>query len=93
MIEIKKAVSEITSKTSKEADKLILEYMKKRNLTLDDLKGNIAMQNVPILDLEINTTKLNYYYKDELILSVMQKFDFEQPTITRCELIIKKGNW
>lgn len=93
MIDFQKAVLEIKNQTIKETDKLILEYMKKRNLTLDDLKGNIAMQNVPFLDLEINTTKLNYYYKDELILSVIQKFDFQQPTISRCELIIKKGNW
>ena len=90
---IQNKVTEVCKNTMKEADRILLEYMQKKGLTLDDLQGNVVMQNVPCTDLEINTTQLNYWYKGELILSVKQKFDITQPLIARSEMIIAKGEW
>ena len=92
MREIENALREISQNTTKEADRIIIEYMKKRGLTFNDLQGNVVMQNVPPQDLEINTTQLNYWYKDELILSVKTEFNYEELAVT-CNYIIKKGNW
>ena len=58
MREIENALREISHNTTKEADRIIIEYMRKRELTLNDLQGNVVMQNVPPQDLEINTTQL-----------------------------------
>ena len=91
--EMQKAVSKMCTNTRNEADRIILEFMQKKGLTLDDLQGNVVMQNVPCTDLEINTTQLNYWYKGELILSVKQKFDITQPMIVRAEMTIEKGEW
>ena len=93
MIDIQKEISNILHSQTKEADRIILEFMQKKGLTLDDLQGNVVMQNVPCTDLEINTTQLNYWYKGELILSVKQKFDITQPMIVRAEMTIEKGEW
>jgi len=89
---LENALREISQNTTKEADRIILEYMRKRGLTLDDLQGNVIMQNVPLQDLEINTTQLNYWYKGELILSAIIKFNYEDYAAT-CEYTIKKGDW
>lgn len=93
MIDIQKEISNVLHSQTKEADRIILEFMQKKGLTLDDLQGNVVMQNVPCTDLEINTTQLNYWYKGELILSVKQKFDITQPMIARAEMTIEKGEW
>ena len=93
MVNIQNAVSKVCSNTQKEADRIILEFMQKKGLTLDDLQGNVVMQNVPCTGLEINTTQLNYWYKGELILSAKLKWDIKQPTIARGELTITKGDW
>ena len=92
MRETENALREISQNTIKEADKIIIEYMRKRGLTLNDLQGNIVMQNVPFQDLEINTTKLNYWYKDELILSVKTELNYKELAVT-CNYTIKKGDW
>ncbi len=77
----------------KEVDRLLLEYMKKRNLTFEDLQEHIMMREErnfnDIPELKITS----YWYKFELILSVIQKFDFKSPFIARSELNIKKGDW
>ena len=93
MVDIQKEMSNVLHSQTKEADRIILEFMQKKGLTLDDLQGNVVMQNVPCTDLEINTTQLNYWYKGELILSVKQKFDITQPMIVRAEMTIEKGEW
>ena len=92
MREIENALREISQNTTKEADRIIIEYMRKRGLTLDDLQGNVIMQNVPPHGLEINTTQLNYWYKDELILSVKTEFNYKELAVT-CNYTIKKGDW
>ena len=92
MREIENALKEISQNTTKEADRIIIEYMRKRGLTLNDLQGNVVMQNVPLQDLEINTTQLNYWYKDELILSVKTEFNYKELAVT-CNYTIKKGDW
>ena len=92
MREIENALREISQNTTKEADKIIIEYMRKRGLTLNDLQGNVVMQNVPLQGLEINTTQLNYWYKGELILSVKTEFNYKELAVT-CNYTIKKGDW
>ena len=75
------------------ADRIILEYMNKKGLTIEDLQGNVAMQNIPSETGEPNVSTLTYWYKGELILSASQKIDLKSPFLARSELIIKKGNW
>lgn len=94
MIDIQKEVSNVLHNQTKEADKIILEFMKKKGLTVDDLKGNVVMQQEPSDPWDtFVTNKRTYWYKGELILSVKQKFDITQPMITRAEMIIEKGEW
>ena len=81
------------NKQKNEADRIILEYMNKKGLTLEDLQGNVVMQNIPSETGELNASTLTYWYKGELILSASQKIDLKSPFIARSELIIKKGNW
>lgn len=81
------------NKQKNEADRIILEYMNKKGLTLEDLQGNVVMQNIPSETGELNASTLTYWYKGELILSVSQKIDLKSPFLVRTELIIKKGNW
>lgn len=77
----------------KEVDRLLLEYMKKRNLTFEDLQEHMMMREErdfnDIPELKITS----YWYKFELILSVIQTFDFESLFVARSELKIKKGDW
>lgn len=81
------------NKQQKEADRIILEYMNKKGLTLEDLQGNVVMKNIPSVTGEPNASTLTYWYKGELILSASQKIDLKSPFLARVELIIKKGNW
>ena len=81
------------NKQQKEADRIILEYMNKKGLTLEDLQGNVVMQNIPSVTGELNASTLTYWYKGELILSASQKIDLKSPFLARAELVIKKGNW
>lgn len=89
---IHEQLAEIARKSVKEGDRLLLEYMKKRNLTFADLEGNVAMQNTPV-GRELNYNKLTYWYKGELIFSITQRFDLTQPFIVRAEARIEKGDW
>lgn len=90
---IQTKVAEACINSTKEADRLLLEYMQKRKLTIEDLQEHIMMREErdfnDIPELKITS----YWYKCELILSVIQRFDFESPFVARCELQIKKGNW
>ena len=89
---IHEQLAEIARKSVKEGDRLLLEYMKKRNLTFADLEGNVAMQNTPV-GRELNYNKLTYWYKGELIFSITQRFDLTCPFIVRAEARIEKGDW
>lgn len=91
--EIQTKVAEACKKSTKEADKLLLEYMQKRNLTIEDLQGNVLMEQFPFDYDGKNNSKTEYSYKGELIMTVEQKFDMASPLVARCELVIKKGNW
>ena len=87
------AIKANLNNVQKEADRIILDYMNKRGLTIDDLRGNVVMQNTPSLNGEVDTSTLTYWYKGELILSAKQKIDMKSPLMARAELIIEKGNW
>ena len=84
----------VCKQSVKEADRLILEYMQKRNLTIEDLQENVFMQQEPndAWD-ETVTLKRTYWYKGELIFCIKQKYDIKQPLIARAEMVIEKGNW
>lgn len=82
------------NKQKKEADRIILEYMNKKGLTLEDLQGNVLMQQEPNDAGDVlGTLKRSYWYKGELIFSIKQRVDITQPLIARAEIIIEKGNW
>lgn len=91
---LQEKVSKGLRSTTKEADRLILEYMQKKNLTIDDLKENAVMQQMPSDPWdECVTLKRAYWYKDELILSIKQRIDVKQPLATWVEMVIEKGDW
>ena len=77
----------------KEVDRLLLEYMKKRNISFEDLQEHIMMKEEQDFSIMSNIMIISYWYKFELILSVIQTFDFKSPFIVRSELNIKKGDW
>lgn len=91
--EIQSKVAEACKTSTKEADRLLLEYMQKRNLTIEDLQEHIMMKEERDFNDMPELKITSYWYKCELILSVIQRFDFESPFVARCELHIKKGNW
>ena len=91
--EMQLKLAEAHNNIAKLADKLILEYMQKKGLTIEDLQVNVLMQNYPYGLNGDKSGTLAYWYKDELILSVKHKFDLKQPTIARCEMVIEKGIW
>ena len=91
--EIQTKVAEACITSAKEADKLLLEYMKKRNLTIADLQEHIMMKQEQDFSIPTDIKIISYWYKCELILSVIQTFDFKSPSVARCELQIKKGDW
>lgn len=90
-LNIKEAVSLLAEQTVSQTDKLLLEYMKKRNITLEELNGNLVMQRVPCD--EMLATKVSYWYKGELIFSLTSKSFISSQFASREEFIIEKGNW
>lgn len=76
-----------------EADRLLLEYMKKKDLSIADLEGNVAVQNLPFGVEENDGAVLRYWYKGELILSMKQRIYQVSPLETKAEMVIEKGDW
>jgi hypothetical protein len=91
--ELQTKIAEACKNSTKEADKLLLEYMHKRNLTIEDLQEHIMMKQEQDFSITTDIKITSYWYKCELILSVIQTFDFKSPSVARCELQIKKGDW
>jgi hypothetical protein len=90
-LNIREAVSLLATQTVSQTDKLLLEYMKKRNITLEELNGNLVMQRVH-LD-EICASKVSYWYKGELIFSLTSKSCITSQFASKEEFTIEKGNW
>ena len=90
-LNIRDAVSLLAEQTVSQTDKLLLEYMKKRNITLEELNGNLVMQRVPCN--EILATKVSYWYKGELIFSLTSKTWLTSQFASKEEFIVEKGNW
>lgn len=76
-----------------EADRLLLEYMKKKDLSIADLEGNVAVQNLPFGVEENDGAVLRYWYKGELILSMKQRIYQASPLEVKAEMVIEKGDW
>lgn len=91
---INKKISNVCKQSVKEADRLILEYMQKRNLTLEDLQGNVFMQQEQNDAWDESVTlKRTYWYKGELIFCIKQRYNITQLLIAKAEMVIEKGNW
>lgn len=87
-------IASVCKQSVKEADRVILEYMAKRNLTLADLQDNVVMQQEQDDPWNVGVTlKRTYWYKGELIFCITQKYDIRQPLIARAEMVIEKGGW
>lgn len=77
-----------------EVDKVLLEYMEKKGLTIDDLQGNVVMREEGNTGLyEPNEHRITYWYRGDLIFSITNKFDMTQPLATTVTVIVEKGNW
>ena len=90
-LNIREAVSLLAEQTVLQTDKLLLEYMKKHNITLKELNENLVMQRVPCN--EILATKVSYWYKGELIFSLTSKTWLTSQFASKEEFIVEKGNW
>ena len=90
-LNIREAVSLLADQTISQTDRLLLEYMEKRNITLEELNKNLIMQRVPCD--EILATKVSYGYKGELIFSLTSKSILSSQFASKEEFIIEKGNW
>ena len=90
---IQDKVNDVCNQSVKEADRLFLEYMKKKSLTVDDLQGNVAVQNIPYGVEGEGLSIVRYWYKNELILSMKQRIYQKSPLETRAEMVIEKGDW
>ena len=91
---IQSKIADVCKQSVKEADKVILEYMAKRNLTLADLQDNVVMQQEQDDPWDVVVTlKRTYWYKGELIFCIKQGYDITQPLIARAEMVIEKGDW
>ena len=90
-LNIRETVSLLAEQTVSQTDKLLLEYMKKRNITLEELNGNLVIQRVPCN--EICASKVSYWYKGELIFSLTSKSILSSQFASKEEFIIEKGNW
>lgn len=86
-------MNELQKSNLKEVDRLLLEYMKKRNLSFEDLQEHMMMREERDFNDIPELKVTSYWYKCELILSVIQTFDFKSPFIARSKLKIKKGDW
>ena len=86
-------VADAYKQSVKEADRLLLEYMKKKGLTIADLEGNVAVQNLPFGIEGDDCASLRYWYKGELILSMKQRIYQVSPLEVKAEMVIDKGDW
>lgn len=90
---IQDRIADIIKQSVKETDRLILEYMKKKSLTVDDLQGNVAVQNLPYGVEGEGLPIVRYWYKGELILSMKQRICQKSPLEIKAGIVIEKGNW
>lgn len=86
-------LSKACQNCASEADRLLLEYMKKKGLTIADLEGNVTVQNLPFGIEENDGAVLRYWYKGELILSMKQRIYQKSPFEVKAEMVIEKGDW
>ena len=91
---IQSKIAYVCKQSVKEADRVILEYMAKRKLTLADLQDNVVMKQEQDDPWDVGVTlKRTYWYKGELMFSIKQRYDITQPLIARAEMVIEKGDW
>lgn len=86
-------LSKACQNCASEADRLLLEYMKKKCLSIADLEGNVAVQTLPFGVEENDGAVLRYWYKCELILSMKQRIYQKSPLEVKAEMVIEKGDW
>ncbi len=86
-------LSKAYQNSASEANRLLLEYMKKKGLTIADLEGNVAVQYHPFGVEKDDCAVLRYWYKGELILSMKQRIYQVSPLEIKAEMVIEKGDW
>ena len=86
-------LSKACQNCASEANKVLLEYMAKKGLTIADLEGNFAVQNHPFGVEENDGAVLRYWYKGELILSMKQRIYQTGALEVKAEMVIEKGDW
>lgn len=90
---IQDKIANVLKQSEKGIDRLILEYMKKKNLTVDDLQGNVVVQNLPYGVEGEGFPIVRYWYKDELILSTKLRIYQKNPLEIKAEMVTEKGDW
>ena len=90
---IQDKIANTIKQSIKETDKLIFEYMKKKNLTVEDLNEKVAFQSIPYGVEGEGVPIVRYWYKDELILSIKQRVYQKSPLEIKAEIVIEKGDW
>ena len=90
---IQDKITDTIKQSVKETDRLILEYMKKKNLTVDDLQGNVAVQSIPYGVEGEGVPIVRYWYKDELILLMKLRIYQKSPLEIKAEMVMEKGDW
>lgn len=87
-------IAEVYKAGMSEADKVLLEYMEKKGLSIDDLQGNVVKREEENTWLyESNEHRITYWYRGDLIFSITNKFDMTQPLATTVTVIVEKGDW
>lgn len=77
-----------------EVDKILLDYMKKKGLSIDDLQGNVVKREEENTELyEPYKHRIAYWYQDDFIFSITDKFDATQPLATTVTVVVEKGDW
>ena len=76
-----------------EVDKIILEYMKKKGLTIDDLQGNVVKQEEGNTGLyKLSEHRITYWYQGDLIFTITNKLDMTQPLTVTATVNVEKGD-
>lgn len=87
-------IAEVYKAGMSEVDKILLEYMEKKGLTIDDLQGNVVKREEENSELyEPYEHKITYLYRGDLIFSITNKFGATQPLAATVTVIVEKGDW
>ena len=90
---IQDAVITLNENVLKIEESLLLEYMEKKNLTLEDMKEHCVIARYPYGLNGDETLRFQILYNDEVIATIRQEIDTPTPLLVKGELKITKGEW